>query len=198
LIIITLQPLGLAFFNSMTKLLTIFYFESFFTSFYLLFFFCILYNSKWFKICRAYRQLALKNESNEAPQFWTFFHTNVSLWSAIAQFFARPKKRFWSIQKLISCNPCGRNFSIFFHMFSSQHNTRSYSYMCLKIFLFQNLVLVLIIAILECFCENIVKELKGLKMHMHLATKLLATPFQKDDLFTQNWLSKYSLSFHIF
>jgi len=34
----TLQPLGLSFFNSMTKFLTILYFESLSTSFYLLFF----------------------------------------------------------------------------------------------------------------------------------------------------------------
>jgi len=40
--------------------------------------------------------------------------------------------------------------------------TRSYGYMCLKMFFFQNLVLVLEMAILECFGENIVKELKRL------------------------------------
>jgi len=72
LFITTLQPLGLAFLNSITKFLIILYFESFSISFYLLFFSYILYNSK----CS---QLALKNESKEVPPFWKNFHTNVSL-----------------------------------------------------------------------------------------------------------------------
>jgi len=38
------------------------------------------------------------------------FYTNVSLWSATAWFFAKPKKWLWSIQMLISCNLHGRNF----------------------------------------------------------------------------------------
>ena len=46
LFITTLQPLGLAFFNFINKFLTILYFESFATSFYLLFFSYMLYNSK--------------------------------------------------------------------------------------------------------------------------------------------------------
>jgi len=52
-----LQPLGLAFFNSISKFLTIYYLEIF----------------------QACSQLVWKNESKEAQIFWTFFHTNVTL-----------------------------------------------------------------------------------------------------------------------
>jgi len=44
LFITTLQPLGLGFLDFIIKFLTILYFESFFTSFYLLFFSYMLYN----------------------------------------------------------------------------------------------------------------------------------------------------------
>jgi len=73
LFITTLQPLGLAFFNYINKLLTIQCFESFSPSFYLLFFSYMLYNSKWSKIFQACNQHALKNEFKELPSFWTFF-----------------------------------------------------------------------------------------------------------------------------
>jgi len=90
LYITTLQPLELAFFNSITKFLTILYFESFSIFFYLLYSSYMLYNSKWFENFQACSQLALKNESKEAPPFWI---NNVTLWSVAAQLFARQKKR---------------------------------------------------------------------------------------------------------
>jgi hypothetical protein len=53
---------------------------------------------------------------------------------------------------LISCNPCGGNFSNFFHMFEGQHTTRSCNYMCQKqFFFFSKMVLVLKMAVLEHF-----------------------------------------------
>jgi len=110
--------------------------ESLSTYVYLLFFFryVLQFQMMWnFSTCS---QLDLKNESKEAPPFLTFFHTNVSLWSAAAQFFTGQKNGFLWIQMLISCNPCGRNFWNFFHMFSSQYTTRSYGYMRWKTFFF--------------------------------------------------------------
>jgi len=138
LFIATLQPLGLSFFNSISKFLTILYFESFSISFYLLFFSYVLYNSKWSQNFQACSQIALKNEYKEAPPFWTFFHTNVNLCSAIARFFVGPKKGVLWIQKLISCNPRCGNFWNFFHMFSSQHTTRSYGLICPNMLFFPN------------------------------------------------------------
>jgi len=93
----------------------------------------MLYNSKWSKFFQACGQLALKNESKDAPPFWTFFHKNVTLWSAAARFFVGAKKGFLSIQMLISCNLCSGNFWNFFHIFSNQNTRRSYDYMCPKI-----------------------------------------------------------------
>jgi len=115
----TLQPLGLAFFNSINKLVKIWCFESFSTSFYSLFFSYMLYNSKWSENFQACNELDLKNEFKELPPFRTFFHTNVGLQSAIAQFFARPRKEFLWIQKLMSCNPISGNFWNIFHVFSN-------------------------------------------------------------------------------
>jgi len=109
----------------------------------------MLYNSKWFEIFQACSQLALMNESKELPPFWTFFHTNVTLWSAASHFFVRPKKWFLSIQILILCNLLGGNFWNFFHIFSNQRSTRSYDYMCSKMFFSKILVLMLEMAVLE-------------------------------------------------
>jgi len=134
LFITTLQPLGLAFFNSINKLLTIWYFESFPTSFYLLFFSCMLYNFKWFEFFSACNQLSLKNNSKELQPFWTVFHTDMTLWSAAARIFAGAKNGTLSLQTLISCNLQGRNFWNFFHIFLDQCTTRSYSYICQKKF----------------------------------------------------------------
>ncbi len=140
-------------------MLTISYFESFSTSFYLLFFSYMLHNFKWSENFQACIQLALKNESKEEPPFLTFFHTNVTLWSAAAHFFTGPKKRFLSLQMLISCNRHGGIFWIFFHIFSILCTTRSYYYMFPKMIFFKNLVLVLEMAVFEGFGNNIVKEL---------------------------------------
>jgi len=52
----------------------------------------MLYNFKCSKIFQACSQLALKNESKEAPPFSALFHTNVSLQSAPTLFFAKSKK----------------------------------------------------------------------------------------------------------
>jgi len=82
LFIATSQTFVLAFFNCITKFLTILYFESFFSSFYLLFFSYLLYNSKWFKNFQPCSQLALKNESKEAPPFQTFF---IEMWACELQ-----------------------------------------------------------------------------------------------------------------
>jgi len=90
LFIMTLQLLGLAFLNSITKFLIILYFESFSTSFY--FFSYMLYNSKWFENFQACDQLVLKNESEEPPPFWTFF---IQMWACEVQllsFLQGPKK----------------------------------------------------------------------------------------------------------
>jgi len=121
----------------------------FFTSFYLLFFSYTLYNSKWFENFQACSQLALRNESKKEPPFWTFFHTNMTLWSAAARFFARTKKEFLSIQTLTSCNLHDGYFWNFFYIISNWCTTRSYGYMCPKMFVFLNLVLVLEMAVLE-------------------------------------------------
>jgi len=148
LFITALQPLGLEFFNSINKLLIIYYFQSFSTSFYLLFFSYVFYNSKWSENFQASSQLALKNESKEAPPFFTFFHTNVILWSEAVHFFARPPKGFLSLQTLVSCNLHYGNFWKEFHIFSIKilqlHVYKN------DIFL-KNLVLVLKMAIFERF-----------------------------------------------
>jgi len=111
----------------------------------------MLYNSKWSEIFQACSQLAFKNESKELQPFWRFFYTNVSLWSAAAQFFSGPKNGFLSIQTLISCNVHGEKFWNFFHIFSNQFITRSYGYMCPRMLFFKNLILVLEMAVLEQF-----------------------------------------------
>jgi len=75
----------------------------------------------------------------------------VTFSSAFAQFFARPKKGFLLIQTQISCNLQGEIFEIF--------STSSQTILILdpmvtcihKSFFFQNLVLVLEMAILERF-----------------------------------------------
>jgi len=127
--------LELAFFNSITKFLTILYFEfKIILYFFLLtIIFYILYNTKWFTIFRACSQLAFKSEFKEA---WTFFHTNVRLWSVATLFFVGPPKWFLSLQTLIPCNRYGGNFWTFFQMFLSQHTTRPYNYMCPKMVFF--------------------------------------------------------------
>jgi len=94
----------------------------------------------WFQMiwnCQACSQLALKNESIELQAFWKFFHNDLSLRSAAARIFAVTKKGCLLLQILISCNLHGGNFWIFFHIFSNQCLTRSYSYMCQKLFFFQ-------------------------------------------------------------
>jgi len=62
--------------------------------FLLTIFFYMLYNSKWSKIFQICSQLALKKESKEAPPTWTFFHTNVTLWSAVAPLLQGLNKDF--------------------------------------------------------------------------------------------------------
>jgi len=100
------------------------------------FFSYMLYNSKWIENFHACSQLDLKNESKELQPFWTFFRTNVAFWSAAAWLFAGIKKRFLSLQTLISCNLLSGNFWNFFHIFSNQCTKRSYGYICLKMFFF--------------------------------------------------------------
>jgi len=114
LFITTLQPLEFTFFNSITKFLTILYFEPFSIFFYLLFFSCMLYNSKWPKKFQAYNQLNLKNESKKAPPFQTFFPYENELLKYNCLFFRKSPKRFLSIQTLISCNLHGGNFYFLF------------------------------------------------------------------------------------
>jgi len=72
------------------------------------------------------------NPMKKAPLFWTFFHWKVRLKSAPTLFFARPIKWFQWIWMLIFCNPRGRNFWNFYHMFLSQHTTRSYFLMAME------------------------------------------------------------------
>jgi len=64
------------------------------TSFYLLFFSYMLYDSKLSEILQTCSQLALKNESIELQPFWNFFHNDLTLWSAAARIFAMTKKDF--------------------------------------------------------------------------------------------------------
>jgi len=117
--------LGLTFVNSITKVLTILYFDSFSNSFYLLFFLYVIQFQMISEIFLTYSQLAMKNESKESPPFWTFFHTNVTSWSATIRFFAGPRKRFLALQTLKSCNLHSWNFWNFFYVFSNQHSTNS-------------------------------------------------------------------------
>jgi len=113
------STIGIGIFQFQNKILNKIVFWIILYFFLLLFFSYMLYNSKWFEIFQACSQLALKNESKEAPPFGAFFHANVTLWSAAACFFAGLKKWFLSIQTLISCNPHGGNFWNFFHIFSN-------------------------------------------------------------------------------
>jgi len=100
LFIAILQPLGLAFFNSIIKFLTNLVFKSFSTSFYLLFFFYMLYNSKWFENFKHVANLPRRLNPKKHHHFWTFFHTNVTLWSLGAMFFVGPKKDFCKFKHL--------------------------------------------------------------------------------------------------
>jgi len=121
---------------------------------------------------QAYRQLAFKNEFKELQPFWTFFYTNLSLWSAAAQLFARPKKGLLLIQMLISCNLHGKKFWNLFHIFLNQFTTRSYGYMCPKKFFFKNLVLVLKMAVWEWFWWK--HSLKPLGVNVSFNTRIVA------------------------
>jgi len=95
LFIITLQPLGLEFFNSITKFLAIQYFESFSTSSYLLFFSYMLYNSKWSQFFQPCSQLYLNNESKDTPQtIWDIFSYKCDLVKCIYLVFCKEKKIF--------------------------------------------------------------------------------------------------------
>jgi len=78
--------------------------------------------------------------------------------------FRRAKKRIFVNSKVHILPSVWWKFQNFLHMFSSHHTTRSYDYMYPKMFFFQNLVLVLEMAVLEWFCELIVKELTGLPL----------------------------------
>jgi len=146
-----LQSLGLAFSNFIKKFLTILNFESFSTSFYLLFFSYTLYDSKWSEIFQACSQLALKNEFIELQPFWNFFHNDLTMWSAAARIFEVTKKGFLLLQMLISCDLHGGNFWNFFHIFSNQCLTWSNGYMYPKRKFIKNLLFVLKMAVLECF-----------------------------------------------
>jgi len=89
-----------------------------------------------------------------------FGHFFIQMWPCEVQlpiFSQGQKKGFLSIQTLISCNLHGGNFWNFFHIFANKYTTRSYSYMCPKMFFFYNLGLVIEVAVLERFWWNIVK-----------------------------------------
>jgi len=75
----------------------------------------------------------------------------VSLWSVVARFFLELKKCFWWIWMLVSYNPHGGIFWNFYHMLLIHHITRSYGYMCQKLCCSKSLVVVLEMAVLECF-----------------------------------------------
>jgi len=133
LFITTLQPLRLAFFNSITQFLTISILNhSLLLSIYYFFPILMLYNSKWSKIFQACGQIALKNESKKRQQ-----HGHFSYKCELVKLpnFLQGHVRFLSIQMLISCKIHDENLWNFFHIFSNQLTTRSYNYMCLIFFL---------------------------------------------------------------
>ena len=111
----------------------------------------MFYNSKWFEIFWACIQLDSKNETKEAQPFFTFFHKNVTFWSAAARVFTGPKKSSLSLQMLISCNLYGGNFWNFFHIFKILSTKRSYSCIYPKLFLNYFFILVLKMVVLEPF-----------------------------------------------
>ena len=99
----------------------------------------------------ACSQLDLKNETEEAQPFFTFFHKNVTFWSAAARVFRGPKKGSLSLQMLISCNLYGGHFWNFFHIFKNLSTKRSYGWIYPKIFLNYFFIFVLEMAVLERF-----------------------------------------------
>jgi len=103
------------------------------------------------------------------------FSYKLTLWSSAARFFVGPKFYFLSLQMLIYCKMHGGNFWNFFHIFSNQHTTRSYSYMHPKIIFFLMALMLKMapLKFLDChFEENIVKELKGLSIKNLILKKL--------------------------
>jgi len=60
----------------------------------------------------------------------------MTFWSTAARDFVGPKKEFLSLQMFISCNLHGKKFWNCFHIFEIEHTTRSYGYICPKMFFF--------------------------------------------------------------
>jgi len=60
-------------------------------------------------------------------------------------------------------NPHGGNFWNFFHILSNYFTTRSYGYMCPKMFFFKNLILALEMAVLERFWWKHSQGTQGVK-----------------------------------
>jgi len=111
----------------------------------------MLYNSKWFENFQAYGQLASKNESKKSPPFFTFFHTNVTLWSVATGFFGGAKKRIFVT---LNANTSQCTWWKILKFFPHLHNLPYYKilqYMCPKMIFFKKLILVLEMAISECF-----------------------------------------------
>jgi len=142
----------------------------------------MFYNSKWSKNFQACSQLALKNESKDAPPFWTFFHTNMSFGTAAARFFAGLKKKIFVYSNANILH--SGNFWIFFFIFPNQHTTRSYGYMFPKTFFFKNLILVLEMAVLKSFEWKCTHMPLGVNHHqpMHIITN---SPFLKGHVSVQ-------------
>jgi len=106
--------------------------------------------------------------------------------------FRSDKKRILLLQMLISCNLHDGNFWIFFHIFSNQCLTRSYGYMCLKMFFIKNLLLVLEMAVLECFWWKHSQKPSGVNLLEYSLVKYQnKKPYQLQDQVT--WISKRSI-----
>jgi len=121
LFIKTFQPLGLAFVNSKIELLIIFYFESFSTSFYLLYFSYMLYNFKWFEKFQACNPLALKNECKEVLLFWILFHKKCELAKCSYLDLCRAKRMIYVAHTLKS--GCWKFLNFFPHVLKSEYYT---------------------------------------------------------------------------
>jgi len=116
----------------------------------------------------------LKNESKEELLFWTFFQTNLSLWSAAAWCLQGQKSYFCEFKNSYLVIHLVEIFE-FFSRYSSQHTTRSYGYMCSKMFLFQNLVLVLEMVVLKCFWWKHSHDHVEIKLRKWSLTRYIST-----------------------
>jgi len=112
----------------------------------------MLYNFKWSEIFLACSQHALKNDLKELQPFWTFFHNDLTLWSAATRIFRWGKKRNFVTSNANILQFIRRKFLNVFFTSSQTSVLQDPRVTCVKnSFFFKNLVLVLEMAIWECF-----------------------------------------------